>query len=192
MHWNWTPGLDWLREILDLADSLGATRRDCSLHDNRARLNAGSFVVFTFGSLLVAIQVASGQIVSGGSSPRPCCVMTSSSTLLVAIHVQRAVADDFADRIATTVACVITSSNTVGLFIFSLLFALSALDRMQSTVHQTVAFIAAILGILSFNAFFYLIDYAARMLRPISILTRVSTAGLGVIDIVYPGPSTRT
>ena len=57
---------------------------------------------------------------------------------------------------------------------------------MQSTVHQTVAFLAAILGILSFIAFFYLIDYAARMLRPISVLTRVSTAGLGVIDSVYP------
>ena len=70
-----------------------------------------------------------------------------------------------------------SSSTPSALFILTLLFALSALDRMQGTVHQTVAFLAAILGIMSFVAFFYLIDYAARMLRPISVLTRVSTAG---------------
>ena len=116
-----------------------------------------SFVVFTFGSLLVAIQVASGQL-----TPR---------------------------IIATTLLRDNVVKYTVGLFILTLLFALSALDRMQGTVHQTVAFLAAILGIMSFVAFFYLIDYAARMLRPISVLTRVSTAGLCVIDSIYPTPS---
>jgi uncharacterized membrane protein len=114
-------------------------------------------VVFTFGSLLVAIQVASGQL-----TPR---------------------------IIATTLLRDNVVKYTVGLFILTLLFALSALDRMQGTVHQTVAFLAAILGIMSFVAFFYLIDYAARMLRPISVLTRVSTAGLCVIDSIYPAPS---
>ena len=116
-----------------------------------------SFVVFTFGSLLVAIQVAGGQL-----TPR---------------------------IIATTLLRDNVVKYTVGLFILTLLFALSALDRMQGTVHQTVAFLAAILGIMSFVAFFYLIDYAARMLRPISVLTRVSTAGLYVIDSIYPAPS---
>jgi uncharacterized membrane protein len=141
--------LDW--HFLDLA-APGAT----VLFQTIVTANL-SFVVFTFGSLLVAIQVASGQM-----TPR---------------------------IIATTLLRDDVVKYAVGLFIFSLLFALSALDRMQSTVHQTVAFIAAILGILSFNAFFYLIDYAARMLRPISVLTRLSTTGLGVIDSVYPGPA---
>jgi uncharacterized membrane protein len=113
-----------------------------------------SFVVFTFGSLLVAIQVASGQM-----TPR---------------------------IIATTLLRDNVVKYTVGLFIFTFLFALSALDRMETAVHQTVVFLTAVLGVLSFAAFFYLIDYAARLLRPISVLTRVSNAGLSVIDSVYP------
>jgi uncharacterized membrane protein len=116
-----------------------------------------SFVVFTFGSLLVAIQVASGQM-----TPR---------------------------IIATTLLRDNVVRYTVGLFIFTFLFALSALDRMGTTVNQTAVFLTAVLGVLSFAAFFYLIDYAARLLRPISVLTRVSNAGLSVIGSVYPYPS---
>jgi uncharacterized membrane protein len=113
-----------------------------------------SFIVFTFGSLLVAIQVASGQL-----TPR---------------------------IIATTLLRDDVVKYTVGLFIFTLLFALSAMNRMETTVHQTVVFITASLGVASFAAFFYLIDYAARLLRPISVLTRVANAGLDVVQNIYP------
>ncbi len=41
-----------------------------------------SFVVFTFGSLLVAVQVASAQMTPGSSPPR-CCETTLSNTPLV-------------------------------------------------------------------------------------------------------------
>jgi uncharacterized membrane protein len=116
-----------------------------------------SFVVFTFGSLLVALQVASGQL-----TPR------IIATVLVRNDVVR---------------------YTTGLFIFTLLFAVSATNRMQGTVFQLVVFVAACLGILCFAAFLYLIDYAARLLRPISILSRVGQAGLKVIESVYPEPT---
>ena len=116
-----------------------------------------SFVVFTFGSLLVALQVASGQL-----TPR------IIATVLVRNDVVR---------------------YTTGLFIFTLLFAVSAINRMQGTVFQLVVFVAACLGILCFAAFLYLIDYAARLLRPISILSRVGQAGLKVIESVYPEPT---
>jgi uncharacterized membrane protein len=116
-----------------------------------------AFVVFTFGSILVAIQVASGQL-----TPR---------------------------IIATTLLRDNVVKYTVGLFIFTLLFAISALDRMDSTVHQLVMLVAALLGISCFLAFLYLIDYAARLLRPISILAHVARGGLAVIDAVYPDPS---
>ncbi|MFZ1066557.1 MAG: DUF2254 domain-containing protein [Pseudolabrys sp.] len=78
---------------------------------------------------------------------------------------------------------------TTGLFIFTLLFAVSAINRMQGTVFQLVVFVAACLGIFCFAAFLYLIDYAARLLRPISILSRVGQAGLKVIESVYPEPT---
>lgn len=113
-----------------------------------------SFVVFTFGSLLVAIQVASAQL-----TPR---------------------------IIATTLLRNDVVRYTVGLFIFSMMFMLSAQNKMDNGVHQLVSFVATMLGILSFAAFFYLIDYASRLLRPISVLTLVGSDGLAVIESVYP------
>ena len=113
-----------------------------------------SFVVFTFGSLLVAIQVASAQM-----TPR---------------------------IIATTLLRNDVVRYTVGLFIFTLMFALSAQNRMEKEVHQLVMLLATLLGIFSFAAFFYLIDYASRLLRPISILAQVGRDGLAAIESVYP------
>lgn len=141
---------------------LGWAFLDLGVPGAQAMLNAIitatlSFVVFTFGSLLVALQVASGQL-----TPR------IIATVLVRNDVVR---------------------YTTGLFIFTLLFAVSAINKMQGTVFQLVVFVAACLGILCFAAFLYLIDYAARLLRPISILSRVGHAGLNVIESVYPEPT---
>ena len=74
-----------------------------------------SFVVFTFGSLLVAIQVASAQL-----TPR---------------------------LIATTLLRNRVVKYTVGLFIFTLMFALSAQNLMDKEVHQLVMLLATLLGI---------------------------------------------
>jgi uncharacterized membrane protein len=69
--------------------------------------------------------------------------------------------------------------------VFTLLFCVSALSRASTEEHQLVVFVACILGVLCFAAFFFLIDYASRLLRPISILTRVANDGLAVIESVY-------
>jgi uncharacterized membrane protein len=114
-----------------------------------------SFIVFTFGSLLVAIQVASGQL-----TPR------IIATALLRDNVVR---------------------YSVGLFVFSLLFAVGAWSRMETAVSQLELFVVAILGLTCIAAFLYLIDYAARLLRPVSIVARVSEHGLAVIESVYPG-----
>ena len=116
-----------------------------------------SFMVFTFGSLLVAIQVASAQM-----TPR---------------------------IIATTLLRNNVVRYTVGLFTFTLMFALSAQNRAEKDVHQLIMFLSALLGLCCFGAFFYLIDYASRLLRPISILAHVGNEGLAVIESVYPDPS---
>ncbi len=76
-----------------------------------------SFVVFTFGSMLVALQVASAQL-----TPQ---------------------------IIATTLLRNNVVRYTVGLFIFTLLFALSAQNRMEKDVYQLVMFLAALLGVFS-------------------------------------------
>jgi uncharacterized membrane protein len=116
-----------------------------------------SFIVFTFASLLVAIQVASGQL-----TPR---------------------------IIATTLLRDNVIRLTVGLFVFTLLFALGTVARIESTVPRLVMWTAASLGLISVMAFLFLIDYAARLLRPVSILWRVGEHGLSVIESVYPRPS---
>ena len=113
-----------------------------------------SFMVFTFGSLLVAIQVASGQL-----TPRV---------------------------IATTLLRDNAVRYTVGLFVFTMLYTLRALDRMESHVQQFSVFTAALLGLASLVAFLFLIDYAARLLRPASIVWRVGRSSIAVLQSVHP------
>jgi uncharacterized membrane protein len=48
---------------------------------------------------------------------------------------------------------------------------------------------AALLGISSFAAFFFLIDYASRLLRPVSILAHVGSDGVAATESVYPEAS---
>jgi len=141
---------------------LGWTFLNISVPGAQAMLNALitatlSFVVFTFGSLLVALQVASGQL-----TPR------IIATILLRNNVIR---------------------YTTALFLFTFLFAVSAIDRIETNVFQLVVFVAACLGVLCFAAFLFLIDYAARLLRPISIVGHVGREGLAVIDSVYPDPT---
>ena len=113
-----------------------------------------SFMVFTFASLLVAIQIAGGQLTSR--------------------------------IIATTLLRDNVVRYSVGLFVFTLVFTVMALDRMESSVPELVALIVAMLGVVCMAAFLFLIDYAARLLRPVSIVARIGDNGLAVIRAVYP------
>jgi uncharacterized membrane protein len=49
-----------------------------------------------------------------------------------------------------------------------------------------VALVAAVLGLACMATFLFLIDHAARLLRPVSILARVGDEGVAVIRSVYP------
>jgi uncharacterized membrane protein len=113
-----------------------------------------SFLVFTFGSLLVAIQVAGGQL-----TPR------IIATMLLRNNVVR---------------------YSVGLFVFALVFGVMALNRQGESVSQIIALVAAILGIACIANFLFLIDYAARLLRPVSVVANVGDEGVEVIRDVYP------
>ncbi|QHG74596.1 DUF2254 domain-containing protein [Ensifer adhaerens] len=113
-----------------------------------------SFIVFTFGSLLVAIQIASGQL-----TPR-----------IIAITLLR-------DNVIRF---------TVGLFIFTLLFAIGVISRVNTSTPPSIVWISGALGVLSLAAFLYFIDYSARLLRPVSIIHRVAEQGFAMIEEVYP------
>jgi len=115
-----------------------------------------SFLVFTFGSLLVAVQIAGGQL-----TPR---------------------------IIATTLLRDNVVRYSVGLFVFALIFSVSGLNRLVEPVPQLVVFTAGVLGLASMTAFLFLIDYAARLLRPVTIVSRVGDEALEVIKLLYPRP----
>jgi uncharacterized membrane protein len=112
-----------------------------------------AFIVFTFGSLLVAIQIASGQL-----TPR---------------------------IIATTLLRDNVIRVTVGLFIYALLLAVAVKVR-EETMPNFLESLMGILAIVGMVAFLFLIDYAARLLRPVSIVWRLAQQGLEVIEDVYP------
>lgn len=182
MHWNRVRRLRsnlrfslWAVSIVSIPCALLATQAAHWLDDRlgwpflnfgvpgaQALLQAAvtaclSLLVFTFGSLLVAIQVASGQM-----TPR----------IIAAILLRNNVI-----------------RSTVGLFMFTLLFAIGAQNRLENHVHQLPVFIAAALCVISFAVFLFLIDYSSRLLRPISILTHIANDGLAVIESVYPLPA---
>ncbi len=113
-----------------------------------------SFIVFTFSSLLVAIQIASAQL-----TPR---------------------------IIATTLLRDDTIRLTAALFVLSFVFNLGLLARTQSVVLYVPLTVSLVLTVTSIGAFLYLMDYAARLLRPISIAWRLGEDGLQVIEEVYP------
>jgi uncharacterized membrane protein len=113
-----------------------------------------SFIVFTFSSLLVALQIASAQL-----TPR---------------------------IIVTTLLRDRTIRLTAALFVLSFVFNLGLLARTQSVVLYIPLTVALLLTVTSIGAFLYLMDYAARLLRPVSIVWRLGEEGLKVIEEVYP------
>ena len=139
----------WLQWSLTDLDVAGAT----ALFQTVITLTL-SFIVFTFGSLLVAIQVAGGQL-----TPR---------------------------IIATTLLRDNVVRYSVGLFVFTLVLTVSALNRMQEHVNELATAFIIGLGIACMATFLFLIDYAARLLRPVSIVSRVGEQGLKVINAMYP------
>jgi len=150
------PSLVWFDEWLGSRRPGFGTAGAQALYQTVITLTL-SFIVFTFGSLLVAVQIAGGQL-----TPR---------------------------IIATTLLRDNVVRYTVGLFVFTLIFAVMALDRLENEVHEIVSLVVALLGIVCIAAFLFLIDYAARLLRPVSIVARVADDGVAVIEALYPKPT---
>jgi uncharacterized membrane protein len=111
-------------------------------------------------------------------------IVFAFSSLLVAIQVASA---QLSPRIiATTLLRDNTIRRVVALFVLTLGFGLGTLARSQTHVQYLLLTCAVVLASTSTVAFIYLIDYAARLLRPVSIVWRLGEKGLAVIEEVYP------
>ncbi|HET6605932.1 MAG TPA: DUF2254 domain-containing protein [Rhodopila sp.] len=144
----------WLQGWLDWVPWLGATPAGISDALSTIETMTISFIVFTFGAILISIQVASGQL-----TPR------IIATALLRNNVIR---------------------FTVGLFTFTMLFAVGTGIRIEPGTYHPAVTIVWVLGIASIATFLFLIDYTARLLRPISIVWRIGEQGINVIRSVYP------
>jgi uncharacterized membrane protein len=142
VDFGWIPGFRYEKEgAIALADYIIAS--------------SIVFIVFTFSSMIVAIQVASGQL-----TPR-----------IIATALLR-------DKVIRL---------SVGLFVYELLLAIALITRLD-TFPQSLVSLVGVLGLASVIAFMFLIDYSARLLRPVNIVWRIAQQGLKVIDDVYPDP----
>jgi len=111
-------------------------------------------------------------------------IVFAFSSLLVAIQIASA---QLTPRIiATTLLRDNTIRGVVALFVLTLAFGVGTLARAQDHVPYMLLTCAVLLGGASTVAFIYLIDYAARLLRPVSIVWRIGQEGLAVIEGVYP------
>ena len=103
--------------------------------------------------------------------------------LLVAIQVS---SGQLTPRIvATTLLRDNTIRFSLGLFVYTLMLAVSVKLRTER-IPPFLMSVASILGLVSTAVFLFLIDYSARMLRPVSIVSRVGNLGLRVFEEVYP------
>ena len=80
---------------------------------------------------------------------------------------------------------------SVGVFTYALLLAVAVKARID-TIPQFLISITGMLALISVAVFLFLIDHAAKLLRPVTIVTRIAQDGLAVIDDVYPDPIAAT
>ncbi len=75
---------------------------------------------------------------------------------------------------------------TVGLFIFTLLFAIGVISRVNASAPSFIVWISGILGGCRWPPSSISSTTPARLLRPVSIIHRVAEQGFEVLDLVYP------
>jgi len=111
-------------------------------------------------------------------------IVFTSSSMLVAIQIASA---QLSPRI---IATALLRDNTIrfiiALFVLTFTFNLGVLARTQSDVPYLIFTVALLLTVASVAAFLYLIDYSARLLRPVTIVWLLGERGLAVIGEIYP------
>jgi uncharacterized membrane protein len=109
-------------------------------------------------------------------------VVFAFSSLLVAIQVASA---QLTPRIIATLLRDNAIRSVVALLFVTFVFNLGVLARTQTAVPYLLLTLAMALGAASIAAFIFLIDHAARLLRPVTIVWIIGEKGLAVIREVY-------
>lgn len=73
-----------------------------------------------------------------------------------------------------------------GIFLFSFTYCLAVLGRIGDSVPQLQVTLGILFGLSSIGTFLYLVDFSAKSLRPISVLSKIAENARKVIKEVYP------
>jgi len=79
-----------------------------------------------------------------------------------------------------------STALTIAAFVFSWVFSLAAVGRVEERVPQLSVALALALSIASVALFVFLVQSASKALRPVTILTGIANDTRAVIEAVYP------
>jgi len=77
---------------------------------------------------------------------------------------------------------------SLGLFVFSFVYDLAVLGRLEDRVLQLPAFLTVLLSIVCIGTFLFVVEFVGKQLRPATVVASVAREGLRVIRSVYPHP----
>ena len=75
---------------------------------------------------------------------------------------------------------------TIGLMVLTYTLSIGALSRSEESVLQLYTLVCVLLSLTTIGMFLYMVDYALKAMRPVSVVERVATSGRNVIHDVYP------
>jgi uncharacterized membrane protein len=75
---------------------------------------------------------------------------------------------------------------TIGFVVFTFMLSVAVLGRTEESVLQLSTAVCILASITSIALFLFLVDYALKSLRPVSVVSRVAQEGFEVLHEVYP------
>ena len=75
---------------------------------------------------------------------------------------------------------------TIGLVVFTFMLSIGVLGRSDTSVLQLSTAVCILASAVSIAMFLFLVDYALKALRPVSVVGGVAAEGFKVLEDVYP------
>lgn len=130
------------------------------LQGARAAVGMIAASMLTFVVFFFSVLLLTVQIASGTLSPR-------------------IIARPFQSRVLKT---------ALGLFVFSFMYGVTLLGRLEERVLQLPVFLMLVVSIVSIGTFLFVVEYVGKQLRPATVVASVAQEGIEVIRSVYPLP----
>ncbi|HEY7304136.1 MAG TPA: DUF2254 domain-containing protein [Bryobacteraceae bacterium] len=143
-----------------LNDALTLPFLNFGLQGARAAMGIIAASMLTFVVFFFSVLLLTVQIASGSLSPR-------------------IIARPFQSRVL---------KRSLGLFVFTFVYATSVLGRLEEHVLQLPVLLVLLLSVLSIGVFLFVVEHISKELRPVTVVTSVAREGALVIQSSYPHP----